>query len=294
MKINHVIIIPFYCLLVACASSGDTTGNTNISTERDTTAEHISGYPDFELYVSSLETTVEHTDSAFTKYEALKVNFSQVEKDSSFFLIRQFYQKFEISEEELGDYSEKTLKEIEKKYGKYGFEVWWEEGYAFPMPDLKYIRKKMKQDISEPLNDYIDLLIEVDGQISGDAALAISWDELAKQVITCEDFIMDHAGDSLYEKYYQHALSLYAERLNFLKWGLDNTPVVNLWSDTEIKQLDSEVEKAYQKVIHDKKHKTSHIIQEHLDFLISIQFENVWDYADYVEAGDIEELLEIE
>ncbi|MBK7129480.1 MAG: hypothetical protein IPM74_06800 [Crocinitomicaceae bacterium] len=293
MKINLLIIPVITYLLVACAGTNESTSTSTTSVEADTTTEKISGYPDFELYIASLETTVENTDSAFAKYEILKENFSQDEKDSAFFLIRQFYHKFEISEEEMGDYSEKTQKEIEKKYGKYGFEVWWEEGYAFPMPDLKYIRKKMKQDISEPLTDYIDLLIDVDGQITGDAALAISWDELAKQILTCEDFIVDHQGNILYEKYYQHALSLYAERLNFLKWGLDNTPVVNMWSDTEVKQLDSEVEKAYQKVINDKKHKTSQIIQEHLDFLVSIQFENVWDHAEYVEADDIEELLEI-
>ncbi|MBK6525634.1 MAG: hypothetical protein IPG07_08800, partial [Crocinitomicaceae bacterium] len=49
---------------------------------------------EFTTYIASLESTLENIDSAFARFENLKVDFTQEEKDSAFFVMRDYLSEF--------------------------------------------------------------------------------------------------------------------------------------------------------------------------------------------------------
>lgn len=287
-RTNYFVILTAQ-FFVACAGNETATEISNDSNNNEPVDSALvqDDFSTFVNYVDALEPTISNVDSAFAKYDGFEKGFTQEQHDSSFFVIKQFMQKFEIAEDEI-DYSEDGFGKLEKKYSKAGFWLWSEEGYYYPMPDNKFLYKKFKKNISAELGDFINLLIEIDYQITADAGLIIPYEDLANQVIICEDYLVKNADS----KYFDEAMVLYHDRLNFLMWGLDNTPVINNWNEDEILKLEAEVETAYNNVINDKKHKSGLIIKDHWDYLISVNYE--FEQADWITEKEIKMYLGIE
>ncbi|MBK6527435.1 MAG: hypothetical protein IPG07_18905 [Crocinitomicaceae bacterium] len=66
------------------------------------------------------------------------------------------------------------MKKLDKKYSKYGFVMSYNEGYAYLMPDIKFLSKKFKNDISVELDDYVDILKVSTAQLTNDAGLFLN------------------------------------------------------------------------------------------------------------------------
>lgn len=292
MKNNWYFYMLGLIFLISCSGESGNTVSDN-KEEGVSGSDSIASGPAFErfvTYVNDLESALENTDSLWSHYESMKAEFSQEEKDSAFFVVREYYSTFEVTEEEAEDYSEEGQKKMQKKYKQYGFEVWWEEGYAYLVSDLKFLKKKFKGDISAELDDYLDVRNELDVQVTSDAGLIISWSELADMILTCEDYLAENSDS----KYADQVLSLYLERMNFLMWGLDNTPTIDFWSDETEKHLDSDVSDVYQKLIKDTKHKTGKIIADHLTWLESRNFEYTYEEVNYLSSSEARMYLGIE
>lgn len=289
MKTQNLILFAALGLLFSCAGNSPETETTN--EENQVAVDSLialSAFEEFASYVASLDRVVENVDSAFAKYENLKTDFSTEEKDSAFFVIRDYMLEFEISEDEFGDYSSNAISKIEKKYTKSGFDVLSGEGYYWPVPNNQFLQQKFKKDISEELDDYLDLLKKVEIQITSDAGLIITWAELADMILLCEEFLTENTET----KYSSLVMSLYMERLHFLMWGLDNTPIIDLWSEEEVKQLDPDVSAVYQKLIADTKYKTGKIIADHLTWLESKNFKYL--ESDYLSEVEVRMYLGLE
>lgn len=276
--------------LTACGGSEPTTNQTENTTE---IVDSLNAYPVFEeftSYVGSLESVAENVDSVFSKYESLKTDFSQDEKDSAFFVTLDFMRSVETSDDEIGELSEEKQKKLEKKYNKYGFEIWYAEGYPYPMPDLKYVEQKFKKDLSAALDDYLDVYKKTFIQTTSDAGLIIEWSELADILLACEEYLTENPES----KYAPQVLFSYMENLNFLMWGLDNTPTIDYWSDESSRKLDETVSDVYQKLIKDTKHKTGKIIADHLVWLESKNFNYAYDEIKYLSEEEVKLYLGIQ
>ncbi|MBK6527436.1 MAG: hypothetical protein IPG07_18910 [Crocinitomicaceae bacterium] len=70
------------------APESDTTTETTTVSNDSLVAG--AAFTEFTNYVGSLENTVENIDSAFARFENLKVDFTQEEKDSAFFVMRDY------------------------------------------------------------------------------------------------------------------------------------------------------------------------------------------------------------
>lgn len=283
MKNSKYLFLLFLgALLVSCA--GDSTETEEID-PADNLEEIIVVPPfvQFKTYVASLENDLPNIDSLFAKYDALKEGFTQEEKDSAYFIAHDFMYLFEVEESEQEDYSEKAVKALEKKYTKAGFILGNEEGYFYVWPDIKFLEKKFKKDLSKELSDYLAVEKKVNGQITSDAGLIISWADLAKMILVCEDYMVEN-NDS---KYFDNVMALYLERMRFFMWGLDNTPVVDwVFEEGEPKHLNAEVEKEYNKLTNDTKHGTGAIIADHLLFLEAHNFD--FSYEEQVDLTEAE------
>lgn len=288
MKNLFIIILASNTLLISCAGNSPETDTSEDTTTAITdTAVTAESFQAFASYVSSLEYELQNIDSAFSKYEKMKINFSADQKDSSLFVVRDFMLRFEITDEEIGDLTEERQKEIEKEYTNKGFEIWYAEGYPYPIPDLKFLEQKFKTDISADLDDYLDVAKKVDKQITADAGILIEWSELADMAIICEEFLVE----STESKYQNQVMELYHIRINLLMWGLDNTPVVNNWSTDTAWQLDEMVSEVYQRLIKDDKHKTGKIIADHLAWLETKNFHYEFEDVHYLSGDEIKMYL---
>jgi hypothetical protein len=274
MKFSTFILISSILILSACAGSSPESDSTNDTTavSNDSIAAGAA-FNEFTTYVKSLEKTVENIDSAFSKFENLKVDFTQEEKDSSFFVMRDFMWSFEVAADEQEITSEDDMKKLDKKYSKYGFEMSYNEGYAYLMPDIKFLSKKFKNDISVELDDYVDILKVSMAQLTSDAGLVVEWSELADRILTYEEFLAENTES----KYWNDVLFNYVEETNFLLWGLDNSPIIDSWSEEGVKKLEETVSEVYQKLIKDDKHKTGKLIADHLAWLESKNFTYTWE-----------------
>lgn len=276
--------------IILSSCSGSSENETGVVDSTNTASDTlIAGNPfnEFKTYVDQLEKNIENVDSAFAKYEALKINFDQNQKDSSFFILKDFMGSFDISEEEMGDWTEENQNNIEKKYTKAGFQIWWAEGYPYPAADIKFLEKKLKKDMSAELGDYVDVLKVTYAQTTSDAGLSIEWKELGDRMLVCEDFLMENP-ESIYT---QDVLSQYSELLNFMMWGLDNTPVTNVYDSEAIPAMDEMVSEEYQRLIKDNKHKTGKILADHLSWLESKGFRFEYEEVKYMSLAEIKTYL---
>lgn len=274
MKTSTFFLLSTITILLSCAGNAPESDSAHDTTtvSSDSVAAGAA-YSQFTTYIASLERTVENIDSAFAKFENLKVDFTQEEKDQAFFVVRDYLSEFEVAADEQEIRSEDDMKNLEKKYSKHGFEMSYNEGYAYLMPDIKFLSKKFKKDVSVELDDYIDILKVSTAQLTNDAGLILEWSELADRILKYEDFIVENTES----KYWDNVLSNYVEETNFLMWGLDNSPIIDMWSEEGVKKLDETVSEVYQKLIKDDKHKTGKIIADHLAWLESKNFIFTWE-----------------
>ncbi|MBI3133876.1 MAG: hypothetical protein HYZ14_04295 [Bacteroidetes bacterium] len=287
MKTTKIYFIALTGLMLSCAGNAPETVNEDTTGVSVDTLSAGNAFEDFKVYVNQLDRTVENVDSVFARYENAKVNFTPQQKDSAFFVTVGFMQSFDISDDEIGDLSEEKQKEIEKKYNKAGFEIWYEEGYPYAMPDLKFVEAKFKKDISAELDDYLDVYKKTCIQTTSDAGLVIEWSELAELILVCEEYLAENRDS----KYTDQVLADYMENLNFLMWGLDNTPIIDYWTDETVKQLDENVSDVYQKLIKDTKHKTGKIIADHLTWLESKSFVFEYDEVKFLSEDEVKMYL---
>ncbi|MBK9191651.1 MAG: hypothetical protein IPM77_09110 [Crocinitomicaceae bacterium] len=194
---------------------------------------------------------------------------------------------FEISEEEIGDLNEDSQNKIEKKYSKAGFQVWWEEGYPYLVADIKFLEKKFKKDMSAELGDYVDVLKVTYAQTTSDAGLSIEWSELVDRLLVCEEFLTENPESV----YFENVMMDYSDFLRFLMWGLDNSPVTNVYDSEAVPALDEMVSEEYQRLIKDNKHKTGKIIADHLSWLESKGFRFEYEEVKYLSTEDIKSYL---
>ena len=277
---KYFAFLIFPLALFSCAGDSTETQEINPSDNLEELAM-VPPFVEFKNYIANLDVELPSIDSLFTKYDALKEGFTQEEKDSAYFLANDFMYLFEVEESEQEDYSEKAVKAMEKKYGKAGFVIGNNEGYFYLWPDSKFLEKKFKKDLSTELSNYLEVEKKVNGQLTSDGGLIISWGELAKMILVCEDYMVKNNES----KYFDNVMGLYLERMRFFMWGLDNTPIIDwVFEEGEPKHLNEEVAAEYQKLIKDKKHKTGEFIADHLVFL---EFRN-FDFA-YEEQVDLTE-----
>jgi len=290
MKNPKLLIVYTSLFIISCSGSDSETSSTGDST--NTVSDSLpagAAFEEFKWYVEGIPAYPENVDSILAHYEALKAGFSMDEKDSAFFVTMEFMQGVEIGEDELEDWSEESQKKLEKKYSKFGFEIWYEEGYPFALPDMKFLEQKFKKDISAELDDYLDVYKKTNVQVSADAGIIIEWSELADMLLACEEYLVENQDS----KYADRVLSDYMHSLSLLMWGLDNTPVIDRWTDETQPQLDENVAEVYQKLIKDTKHKTGKIIADHLTWLESKNFTFEYEEVKYLSSDEVKMYLGI-
>jgi len=237
-----------------------------LNTEIDST--QLGTFEDFVAYQKNLSIEIENLDSLFLKYESLRDNFTQEERDSSYFLyvdlMYSIAEKFDAVED-MGPLYDDVVKNYEPR----GLTGGSAEGYIWLIVDTSVPGKMFKDDITNDLFSFA-LLGEITGQQHyADASMIEGYKEWGEMLIDMEERIISNEGS----KYFPAFLSTYSDFLFWYMWGMDNTPIRG-WEEGS--GLEEEVAIAYDFMMADDEHRTGDIIEDHVNFLESVNFKYEW------------------
>ncbi len=150
----------------------------------------------------------------------------------------------DIEIKDLDEITDDQLKKTVTEIFDGGFKLIALEGSFYPYADYNFL-KKYSDYLSQQFRDYLNVMAnESDKIYSRDAALTISWDELASRLINCEEFLVLYPEDSVRKK---EVGDLYMKYLVSYMIGQNNTPSYS-YDNNKINQ---EVLDSYSKLISD-------------------------------------------
>lgn len=248
-------IIPLFASLafLSCKKENNQTPD-NKTTNNDTVVQTVANEPvaktdSLSVYVSQINNNRQKAITALktaSATEANKIYERLVAENTSLItkmsameakFLEEFYTHFSGGEDQTPDavlnQKSRTLKEGNLEFWEIG------EGYAEIRTEADYYKNIFDGKVTQDYNQYINLLAEDNKELwQGDAAIAISWENLGKRVINWENFLNKYPASN-FRKNAEENFALY--RYGFLI-GLDNTPVVDIISNT----MDAEARKAFE------------------------------------------------
>lgn len=148
----------------------------------------------------------------------------------------------DIDREDFNKIEDDRLKEIAAEIFNGGFRLIALEGAFYPYIDYEFLGKYSGY-LTPQYQDYISIMArESENIYARDAALTISWDELALRLINCEEYLVSHPDVSVRKK---EIGELYMKYLISYLTGQDNTPSYSYENNI----IKPEVLESYQKII---------------------------------------------
>lgn len=152
-----------------------------------------------------------------------------------------------------------NLKELVDRIIQGKFKLINMEGAFYPIIDYEAL-KIYNDYIAEDMKEYIDLKsMESNMPTILDAAIMISYDELAERLIKTENYISKYPDNMRYEE----ILRIYGLYLKFYLEGSSNTPIY----DYETKEIKVEIFSSYNKVKDMDETVTSKVISKYIDII---------------------------
>jgi len=157
-------------------------------------------------------------------------------------LMESFTSEEEFIKENLSKIKDESLRADMGKVLDGGFKFVNLEGSFYPIIDFEFL-KKYSGNLNNDYNDYINLRAEESNNIySRDAALMISWDELAERMIGSENYLVKYPQDSPRKV---EAGRLFLGYFSAYIYGQDNTPTRDYSTNVVL----DEVIQSYKKTI---------------------------------------------
>lgn len=136
-------------------------------------------------------------------------------------LMKSFATEEEFTKENAGKIQDETLRDEILKVFNGGFKFVNLEGAFYPIIDFEFL-KKYSSRLTQEYNEYLQLRAEESNKIySRDAALMISWDEIAARMINTENYLVRYLQDSPRRA---EAGELFLGYFSAYIYGQNNTP----------------------------------------------------------------------
>lgn len=209
------------------------------------------------------------------------------EKDAAFLALRKFF--YEIEEEQNrvqrldGIALEKAFVE---SLARNGFRLWESEGYWYVDEHPKFLHKEFGKRVSEPIRAFLRLRVkELKEGFSDDAALEVSFENLAQRVRTWERYIAGHPDSPLQDE----AKYFYQVYLGALLEGSNNTPVFDYvhGSENGADTLRQDVRAIYRRYVQDNPSTESgKTVKDYLALLEKSGFQRSEEVVGFLRAQD--------
>ncbi|MFE6075887.1 hypothetical protein ACFVQB_15550 [Paenibacillus sp. NPDC057886] len=149
-----------------------------------------------------------------------------------------------------------------------GYKLETSEGIYYPVINYEAY-KKFQPYVKPDIAAYIDIMAAESNQpTTSDAAIVISWDELIRRTLEKEAFLNNYPNSGC---------TTAVERLLFvgyLFYGSDNSPAYDWYTEEEIRTLDPEVKKAYEKAVKNRDPKTKSVLLDTIERILPLLNQN--------------------
>ncbi|MEK4660307.1 hypothetical protein MHH93_00340 [Priestia sp. FSL H7-0729] len=192
----------------------------------------------------------------------------------------QFQQALSQANEQLG-YEQKLtysrlLKEIKdpsvrkvlQEASDLGFKLETSEGLYYPIINYE-IYQKFKPFVKADIAAYIDIMATESNQMTtSDGGIIISWNELIQRALEKEAFLNNFPNSNRASTVKQW---LFVE---YLFYGSDNTPAYDWYTEEEIRTMDPEVKKAYEKALAKREPNTESVLLDTMEKILLVLNQN--------------------
>ena len=119
-----------------------------------------------------------------------------IESDGQEKLYELFYREEDITKDNIARIDDPVLRDGVLRMLEGGFKFVGLEGYYYPLIDFEYL-KKYSQYLEKEYINYLEVRAAESNYIySRDAAIIISWDELAERMMRAEKFLIDYPSET--------------------------------------------------------------------------------------------------
>ncbi|WP_339307471.1 hypothetical protein [Paenibacillus sp. FSL R5-0519] len=193
---------------------------------------------------------------------------------------KQFQQALSQSHEQLGyeqkltysrllqEIKDPTVKKLLQEASDLGFKLETSEGLYYPIINYE-IYQKFKPFVKADIAAYIDIMATESNQMTtADAGIIIPWNELIQRTLEKEAFLTNFPNSNRTSTVKQW---LFVE---YLFYGSDNTPVYDWYTDEEIRTMDPEVKKAYEKALAKREPNTKSVLLDAMEKILFVLNQN--------------------
>ncbi|WP_146241062.1 hypothetical protein [Paenibacillus sambharensis] len=294
VKMRQAVILSILAAAVLLGGCSNNTADKQVNKEVTEPAETINDAVEAEMSSEELlrefDKVVSEAETALQVRQFIDEHIAQAAVEDADIMVRgllDYYEKnlsaaeASVSESSLqmallqadwpveGD----SLEQLEPPHRKLvqalqdgGYKLETQEGYIYPVVDYGSLQE-YKPYITEELSGYIEVkALESDQRTASDAAIVISWDELAGRALAAEEFVRKYPDSPEYEE----VLTLLERYMAVYLQGLDNTPIY----DYQTLGLEEDVRASYTKAATEKPETTvGTIVKGYLDVLKAADYQ---------------------
>ncbi|QOS79768.1 hypothetical protein JNUCC31_02105 [Paenibacillus sp. JNUCC31] len=145
-----------------------------------------------------------------------------------------------------------------------GFKLETSEGLYYPIINYE-MYKKFQPYVKPDIVAYIDIMAAESNQpTTSDAGLIITWNELIRRTLEKEAFLNNFPSSNRASAVKNLLF------VSYLFYGSDNTPAYDWYSEEEIRTIDPEVKKAYEKAVAKREPNTQSILLDTVEKILHL------------------------
>lgn len=157
-----------------------------------------------------------------------------------------------------------TVRKLLQEASDLGFKLETSEGIYYPIINYETY-KKFQPYVKPDIAAYIDIMAAESNQpTTSDAAFIITWDELIRRTLEKEAFLNNFPSSNRTSAVKN---SLY---VGYLFYGSDNSPAYDWYTEEEIRTIDPEVKKAYEKAVANREPNTKSVLLDTVDKILHL------------------------
>ncbi|WP_095205929.1 hypothetical protein [Paenibacillus sp. O199] len=157
-----------------------------------------------------------------------------------------------------------TVRKLLQEASDLGFKLETSEGLYYPILNYE-MYKKFQPYVKPDIVAYIDIMAAESNQpTTSDAAFIITWDELIRRTLEKEAFLNNFPSSNRTSAVKN---SLY---VGYLFYGSDNSPAYDWYTEEEIRTIDPEVKKAYEKAVANREPNTKSVLLDTVDKILHL------------------------
>ncbi|WP_440109587.1 hypothetical protein [Paenibacillus sp. QZ-Y1] len=168
----------------------------------------------------------------------------------------------------LKEIKDPTVRKLLQEASDLGYKLETSEGIYYPIINYE-VYKKFQPFVKPDIAAYIDIMATESNQMTtSDGGIIIPWDELIQRTLEKEAFLNNFPNSNRTTTVKRWLF------VDYLFYGSDNTPAYDWYTDEEIRTIDPELKKAYEKALAKREPHTKSVLLDTMEKILTVLNQN--------------------